>query len=276
MCRAEALGHRDAAANERRLVKRRRTLTPSKNKTWFYAEAAQEMLRYQEQVAGLSEEQRQEHDRLLQRHADQRRVVLWTRWLRLGSWTVKQAAYLLEGRDPDEPFHGSERYSIVKEHSRQFARRLLTIADEHLKPVSRVHGVRAPRYRTMGLVALASKHDLAHASELEKLAKLLPRTTTVKARVSIERMRAELVGEFARELVDQSVGEIRNGDISLPMKSAEFFARLVKAKGAAARRLVEHKSAQVLERARLNRIQFPDLPKVVLAAGKPRSTSAKT
>jgi hypothetical protein len=274
--RNEALGHRDPAADERRLVKRRRKLTPSERKTRFYAEAAQEMLRYQEQVAELTEEQRQEHDRLLQREADQWRIVLWTRWLRLGSWTIKQAAYVLEGRDPDSPFHGSDRYSGAAGHSRQFARKLLTLADEYLKPVSRVHGVRAPRYRTTEIVALASKHDLAHARELEKLAKLLPRESAVKGRVSVERMRAELVVEFARELLDQGIGEIRDRDIYLPMKSAEFFARLVKAKGATARRLVEHKSAQVLERARLDRTQFPDLPKVVLAAGKPRSTSART
>jgi hypothetical protein len=254
-------------------VKRRRTLTPAKKTERFFAEAAEEMLRHQERVAGLTEEQRQELERSLQREADQRRHALWPRWLRLGSWTVKQAACLLEGRDPDEPFHGSERYGAAAKHSKQFARRLLTLADEHLKPVSRVHGVRAPRYRTTEIISLASKHDMAYARELEKLIRLLPRETAIKHRVSIERTRAELVVEFARELVDEGVGEIRGAEIHLPLKSAEFFVRLVKAKGAAARHLVTNKSTIVLERSRLDRAEFPDLPKVVLSRGKPRTAS---
>jgi hypothetical protein len=136
-----------------------------------------------------------------------------------------------------------------------------------------VHGVRTPRYRATEIVSLASKLGLARASELEKFAKLLPPETAVKGRVSVERMRAELVVEFARELVDQGIGENRGEEIHLPLKSAEFFAQLVKARGAAARRLVANKSRIVLERSRLDRAEFPDLPKVVLSRGKPRTAS---
>jgi hypothetical protein len=261
----------------------RRRLAPSEKSERFYREAAEEMLRFQAQSAGVTEEEEEEEEkkkkaeerrklkRLAQWKADNWRLALWTRWLRLESWTIQQAAYLLEGRDPDQAYNGSERYHEgIKRLSKQLARRVLALADEHLKPVSRVRGVRAPRYRPSELIALAERQKLGHAEKLKALADEVPESERPKARISVECQRAELVVAFAQELITQGTGFLKEGNIHLPMQSSEFFDRLVKAKGVSARRLVENKSPPVLERSRLDRAQFPDLAKVFFAPGKPR------
>ena len=59
----------------------------------------------------------------------------------------------------------------------------------------------------MEIIGLASKHDLAYANQIEKLANLLPRGTPAPAaKVSVMRKRAELAVVFARELLQEGQG----------------------------------------------------------------------
>jgi len=48
-------------------------------------------------------------ERAKEQKAELVRTQLWTHWLKVQSWTVSQAVFLVFGRDPDKPFIGYER-----------------------------------------------------------------------------------------------------------------------------------------------------------------------
>lgn len=91
-------------------------------------------------------------------------------------------------------------------------------------------------------------------------------------RVTPFERRARLVVQFAQELSGQPAnGE--GADIRLPLSAAEFQRELVRRYGDKYPDLAFRSEATV-ERARLQRSKFPDLPRVVLRQGPPPRSSS--
>lgn len=84
---------------------------------------------------------------------------------------------------------------------------------------------------------------------------------------SVAERRAQLVVQCARDLLGEQAQAA--GDLHLPLSVTEFERALRDRYGAAHPELV-YRTDSTLERARLERRQFPHLPKVVLRQGAPR------
>ncbi len=84
---------------------------------------------------------------------------------------------------------------------------------------------------------------------------------------SVAERRAQLVVQCARDLLGEAAPS--SGDLHLPLSVIEFERALRDRYGVAHPDLV-YRTDSTLERARLERRQFPHLPKVVLRQGAPR------
>ena len=84
---------------------------------------------------------------------------------------------------------------------------------------------------------------------------------------SVAERRAQLVVQCARDVLGDCAPS--TGDLHLPLSVTEFERALRDRYGAAHPELV-YRTDSTLERARLERRQFPHLPKVVLRQGAPR------
>jgi hypothetical protein len=85
--------------------------------------------------------------------------------------------------------------------------------------------------------------------------------------ISVAQRRAELVIQCARELLAGRAPA--QGDLHLPLSVNEFERALRERYGTTHPELV-YRTDSTLERARLERRPFPDLPKVILRQGAPR------
>jgi hypothetical protein len=85
--------------------------------------------------------------------------------------------------------------------------------------------------------------------------------------ISVAERRAALVVQCARDLLGGRAAT--DGDLHLPLSVTEFERALRERYGATHPDLV-YRTDSTLERARLERRQFPHLPKVVLRQGAPR------
>jgi hypothetical protein len=108
--------------------------------------------------------------------------------------------------------------------------------------------------------------DYASAISLTAVAKLDDR---VRQDSSVAERRAALVVQCARDLLAGRAPV--SGDLHLPMSVTEFERALRERYGSVHPDLV-YRTDSTLERARLERRQFPQLPKVVLRQGAPRRT----
>ena len=106
--------------------------------------------------------------------------------------------------------------------------------------------------------------DYASAIGLTAMAKL---GNGVSGPLSVAQRRAELVVQCARDLLAGRAPT--QGDLHLPLSVNEFERALRERYGSSHPELV-YRTDSTLERARLERRQFPHLPKVVLRQGAPR------
>lgn len=228
-------------------------------------------------TAGMNPEERAQWETLIERKAAQQRHVLWTHWLRVSSWTARQAACLVLARDPARPFRGIERHSrATKDHVNTAVARLEAFADERLEPKSR-RGIRPRRYAPHELIALMVAEGWGFASELAALAERMGIGSSTHARAKIPdasgrkrtrpERRAELVVAVARQLLGVSSEDSR-GVLELPYSTSEFREKLDELCPPADRSLLSCND-DTLKAARLDRSRRADLPKVELRRGPP-------
>jgi hypothetical protein len=226
---------------------------------------------------GMTPEQRTEWEALLERKATQQRHVLWTHWLRVSSWTVRQAACLVLARNPDRPFRGIERHSrATKDHVNTAVARLEAFADERLELKSR-RGIRPRRYAPHELITLMLAEGWGFAGELAALAEFMGIGSSSHVRAKIPEgsgrkrtrpnRRAELVVAVARQLLGVSSEDSRSV-LELPYSTSEFREKLNELCPPGDRGLLSC-SDDTLKAARLDRSRRADLPKVQLRRGPP-------
>lgn len=226
---------------------------------------------------GMSPAHRAEWEALIERKAAQQRHVLWTHWLRVSSWTVRQAACLVLARDPHRPFRGIDRHSrAARDHLNTAVARLEAFADERLEPKSR-RGIRPRRYAPHELIALMTREGWGFADELATLAEHMgisaatqsaakPAAAAKRKQTTADR-RAELVVAVARRILEIGPDDPRKV-LELPLDTREFRERLMAFCPPADRGLLSC-TDDTLKAARLDRRQRPDLPKVELRRGAP-------
>lgn len=226
---------------------------------------------------GMTPAQRAEWEALIERKAAQQRHVLWTHWLRVSSWTVRQAACLVLARDPDRPFRGTDRHSRAARNELNTAiARLAAFADESLEARSR-RRVRPRRYAPHELIALMTREGWGFARELAALAQRMGIGSSPQARArppggSIRERtrpgrRAELVVAVAKQLLGLSPEDSR-AVLELPYNTSQFRVKLSQLCPPADRGLLSCND-DTLKAARLDRSRYPDLPKVELRRGPP-------
>lgn len=226
---------------------------------------------------GMTPEQRAQWEALIEAKAAQQRHVLWTHWLRVISWTVRQAACLVLARDPHRPFRGIDRHSRAARNEFNTAiARLEALADERLKPKSR-KGIRPRRYAPHELIALMVAEGWGFAGELATLAERIgisaatqsganPAPARNRKRTTADR-RAELVVAAARQILGIGPQDPRKV-LELPLDTRQFRQRLMAFCPPADSGLLSC-TDDTLKAARLDRRRRPDLPKVELRRGAP-------
>jgi hypothetical protein len=234
----------------------------------FLTEYARLMLKIAGQRAGKTPDEVAALDSANERRAAAHREMIWIHWLKVSTWTVKQAVLLVFGRDPNNPFIGHERYSKAELKHHQTARdRLASLADTQLVPTSRNSAAAELRYSPGGLLLLAAQEGWGFSKALAELAERRGAIVSASSALSIPQRRAQLVYEFSCELEGLDP-KMNKGDISLKMTVAEFQSQLKHSYGSTHKDLVSCGS-KALEAARLHRTEFPGIPKVRLRSGRP-------
>jgi hypothetical protein len=239
----------------------------------FISEYAQLMKRWTDERVGKTETEVAELNAAAERRAAAVRTRLWIHWLKVTSWTVSQAVFLVFGRDPNSPFIGHERYSDQESDFYKTARdRLAALADTKLLPTSRNAAAAKLRYQPGQLVLLASQEGWGFAKQLADLAERRGIVVSTSSAFSIPHRRAQLVYEFACELKGIDAKANQN-DVTLKLTGEQFHQKLKQRYGSSHGELV-YCSAKTLEAARLNRKNLPGIPKVGFVAGRPELDSA--
>jgi hypothetical protein len=243
----------------------------------FLEQFVQQAMKEAQATEGLTPEQRTERQDSIEAQANQRRRALWAHWFRVNSWTVHQAACLVLGRDPDNPFRGVDRHSnAARGELKTATARLEALADERLKPKSRPR-IRPRRYAPHALIELMAGEGWGLAADLAALANQMNLTVSTgrkaatasdapRKRSRVER-RAELVVSVARQILGIAPDDARML-LELTYNTDEF-EKVLHQHCPPADRVLLSCNRDTLKLARLDRTQRPDLPKVVLRSGAP-------
>jgi hypothetical protein len=249
----------------------------------FWSEYVGMQERERRETAELTEEQKTERASILRHKADQSRRVLWLRWLKVESWTVRQATCLILGRNPDKPFIGFERYSGAERLTFRIVEEQLTaLADTRLKPKSRVPRFGKPRYEPLELIELVPNLEWCYAAELAALARQtrtggahgIHAGATRHAKKTVFEQRTELMVRCARDLLGPDAPSDLTQDLYLDMQTIRFIDELRARYGETHRHLLT-RSSDTIERARLDRTRLTGVPKVHLKDGHPGQPQPK-
>lgn len=241
----------------------------------FIPAAAAEIVNFSKKIEGLTPEQRKDRDQLVLEREQARRNDIWTQWLYVQNWTIRQAAFLFAGYDPHRKLLGSSRHGGAdRRHIIKLTTRLKALAQKHLEPVSRSASTELRRYRARELARLGQENGLGYAGDIEALAISrgigtigIPAKKKPRQPRSLTAERILLTIQLAKLLVAEGKGEQRADGIHLQL-GTEQFQKLAKQRLSDARPIFAA-SPKTLERARKDRSSCQSLPVVHFKAGKP-------